>query len=454
MTVRFLTSWNGYSAGDRATLAAATESTLIAGGIAWLDYSQAGLIESLYLSRNPGSSLVRGFLGNCKSVANGAEHTTAIQFALESRARAIRFHVLNPIASAITGCSMKFTFGGAASAAGSSGARAPADGAWKSALVGAASTFQLGEGVDENDVSVTSTDIYDLSTVARTDTGMLPLGWVRFRVPAANANRPAWEYSGLTRWEDEAQCDGRIFRCLTQAVDGVTTLGNFNGSSVSNYECVPIIIETFTDVPTLNIAVFGNSIFEKAGSTGRLGWQDVVKHRISSMAKPVEFATFAIGGVASAVWLKRMQTIFASPMRFDAAMFPAFDTNDVGAPITNASIEAMSRRVRQAVDLCEQYGVLPMVCTGLPANPTGAFAKDYGASDILRRIVNDNWRRNRRVILVDHAAAVEGVMDTDGQVPYADGLSSDALHPNTAAHALLADVTETHARVLAGLNLV
>lgn len=394
---------------------------------------------------------MRGFLGNCKAVANGAEHTTAIQFALEAHAKAIRFSVLNPIAAAITGCSMKFTFGGTAAAAGSSGARAPLDGAWKSALVGAASTFALTAGVDENDVAITSTDIYDLSTVPRADGGALPLGWVRFRVPAANALRPAWEYSGLTRWEDEAQCDGRIFRCTSQAVDGVTTLSNFN-APVSNYECVPIIIETFADVPTLNVAVFGNSIFEKAGSTGRLGWQDMVKHRVSSLSQPIEFATFAIGGTSSAVWLKRMETVLAR-MSFDVAMFPAFDTNDVTAPMTAAQIEAMSGRVRQAVDLCESYGVLPALCTGLPANPAGTFAKDYGSSDILRRIVNDNWRGNRRVIVIDHASAVEGLMDGDGQVPYADGLSDDALHPNNVAHARMADVTEPHVRRLVALNL-
>ena len=348
---------------------------------------------------------------------------------------------------------MKFTFGGAASAAGSSGARAPADGAWKSLLVGGSSTFSIAAGVDDNDVSVTFTDIYDLSTVARTDGGTLPLGWVRLRIPAANANRPAWEYSGLTLWEDEALCDGRIFRCLTQAVDGVTTLSNFNASSASNFECVPIIIEVFTDVPALNIAVFGNSIFEKAGATGRLGWQDMVKHRVSTLSRPVEFATFAIGGTSSAVWLKRMETIFATGMRFDGAMFPCFDTNDVSAPITGAAIEAMNKRIRQAVDLCDKYGIRAMPCTGLPADPVGTFAKDYNASDVLRRIVNDNWRSNRRVILVDHATAVEGPIDGDGQVPYAAGLSSDALHPNTIAHGRLADVTEQHIRQMMALNL-
>lgn len=40
MTVRFLTSWSGYSAGDRATLAGATEAMLIAGGLARADYVQ------------------------------------------------------------------------------------------------------------------------------------------------------------------------------------------------------------------------------------------------------------------------------------------------------------------------------------------------------------------------------------------------------------------------------
>lgn len=40
MTIRFITSWNGYSAGDRATLSAAIEASLISGGIARADYVQ------------------------------------------------------------------------------------------------------------------------------------------------------------------------------------------------------------------------------------------------------------------------------------------------------------------------------------------------------------------------------------------------------------------------------
>jgi hypothetical protein len=40
MTVRFLTSWNGYSAGDRATLSGPTEAALIVCGLARADYEQ------------------------------------------------------------------------------------------------------------------------------------------------------------------------------------------------------------------------------------------------------------------------------------------------------------------------------------------------------------------------------------------------------------------------------
>lgn len=58
MTVRFLTSWNGYSAGDRATLSAANEAALISAGIARADYVQDGASPLYPPNRNDATAVV------------------------------------------------------------------------------------------------------------------------------------------------------------------------------------------------------------------------------------------------------------------------------------------------------------------------------------------------------------------------------------------------------------
>ena len=67
MTIRFLTSWNGYSAGDRATLSAAIETTLISGGIARADYVQDGASPLYPPNRNDAAAVV-GRLLFCASL--------------------------------------------------------------------------------------------------------------------------------------------------------------------------------------------------------------------------------------------------------------------------------------------------------------------------------------------------------------------------------------------------
>ena len=56
MTVRFLTSWNGYSAGDRATLT--NEAALISAGIARADYVQDGASPLYPPNRNDATAVV------------------------------------------------------------------------------------------------------------------------------------------------------------------------------------------------------------------------------------------------------------------------------------------------------------------------------------------------------------------------------------------------------------
>lgn len=420
----------------------------------------ASALPGPYKSRNPGNSLTRAFYGRFSAYPTGGnDHTTHLQCATESPFKAIRFHMFNPVPADITGVRLKFSVNsGEAGAAASNQARAPSGGTWLSAQVNGADTWTMQAGVDENNISVTSTDIYVVDSATRSDsTGFEnPLVWLRGLVPAVNANRPGFYNYGVNSgadWQAESSCAGRIWRPLTQAVDGVTSqLSNLNTSSVIDYTCMPIAIETFVEVPALNVAVFGNSNFDKAGHPSRIGWQDDIKHALSSAKQPVEFATFAVGGSDSDDCYARMARVLGT-QRFDFAVFPGLNVNDLFQPITAANIEKSLANLRRCMDLCSQYGVRPIVATATPANTTGSVAKVYGASDALRRFGNDLVRKTADAVLVDHAKATEGGENDAGQVEFIPGYSGDGAHLDAPGRAAVVAADTDVYRALVSVNL-
>ena len=410
----------------------------------------AAVVEagSKLLSKKLSNVLTKSFIGRYTTVVNGADHTTSFQMALESPYDAVRFIIPNSVTSSIANCKMKITTGGAAGTAGTSGAQAPSDGSWKSVLVGGSATFTLAAGTSVDVPSFTTTDWYDLSSLDRTDGGTLPLLWARIYIPAAAANRPAFNYASLTKWETESEVAGRIFRCRTQAVDGVTTLGNFTlGGSASDYQCVPIIVQYRTRVGGVTVMIVGDSIYEKAGSTSRYGWQDIAQAAVSTPAKPIEFATMAIGGANSTTMAARVNAC-VSVINPDICIVPGYEVNDMSEPMTQAGINLNERNVETTLGYLRAADVVPVLATGLPTNPTADgigsdFPKDYGSSDALRRAMNDRIRAKRGIYVLDFDATLAGVTDGDGQVLYLAGTTDDALHPNNTGHTLLADTDVT-----------
>lgn len=403
--------------------------------------------------------LTKSFIGRYTTVANGADHTTSIQMALESPYDAVRFIIPNSVTSSIANCKMKITTGGAAGTAGTYGAQAPSDGSWKSVLVGGSATFTLAAGTSVDVPSFTVTDWYDLSSATRTDGGTLPLLWARILIPAAAANRPAYNYASFTKWETESEVAGRIFRCRTQAVNGVDTLGNFTtAGSASDYQCVPIIVQYRTRVNGVTVMVAGDSIYEKAGSTSRYGWQDISQAAVSTPSRPVEIATMAIGGSNSTTMAARINACL-SVINPDFCILPGYEVNDMSAPMTQAEINLNERNVETSLGYLRAADVVPSIATGLPTNPvadgTGTdFPKDYGSSDALRRARNERIRAMRGVYVLDFDAVLAGATDGDGQVSFATGTTDDALHPNNTGHDLLADeCVIPFLRGLAAVNL-
>lgn len=386
-------------------------------------------------SRRLGNMLTKGFQGRLNTQATGGNpHTTHIQFALESHYDAVRIIIPNSVTSAITGVTARVSAGGAAGAAGSSTAIAPSDGAWPNVTWAGASSVTLPAGVSIDDASWTVSDWVTVNSLDRTDGGTLPLLHVRVYIPGANANRPSWAASGLTAWETEATVAGRIVRPRTQAVDGVTTLGNFTtGGSVSNYQCVPVYVQYASRVDGITVMVVGDSIDEGAGATSQRGANFLAQAAVSTMSAPVEFCVAAIGGSNSTAWRARLEALI-DKVKPDYVLFPGFEVNDTATPMTTANIKMMRGNIERARSIVASNGAVPIIRTGIPANATGTFAKAWGSSDSMRQMLNAERRGTVKYLLADYDNALAGAVNGSGQIEFGAGYTTDALHPNDAGH--------------------
>jgi hypothetical protein len=392
-------------------------------------------------SRRLGNILTRGFSGSLSTQATGGiPHTTHIQMALEAHFDAVRIIIPNSVTSAISGVTSKFTAAGAASTAGTSGAIAPADGAWKTVTWGGSSSVTLAAGTSANAPSWTVSDWIAARSFERTDGGVQPLLLVRVHVPGTNANRPAWAQASLTAWETEASVAGRIFRPRTQAVDGVSTLGDFKiGGSVSEYTCVPFFVQYASRQLGITVMVIGDSIDDGAGASSRRGWQYLAQAEVSTVGAPVEVVSAAIGGANSAAWRSRVAAAVAA-VQPDYVILPWFEVNDTNVPMTSSHIQAMAGSIGAALSDIREAGAVPILRTGIPVNATGTFAKAFGSSDSLRRDRNSELLAGFPAeLIMDADSSVAGEDDGNGQIEFAAGLTTDALHPNDSGHAAIAE---------------
>lgn len=391
-----------------------------------------------YRLKNPGRILTKGFMGKFNTVANGADHTTLIQTVLESDFDAVRLIIPNAVNAQVTGVRAKVGVGGVLGAAESGSVVAAAGGIWSgNILVSGSSSFNLAAGTSGDAPSWTITDWMNLPSMARTDGGTLPILIVRLFIPAANANRSAYNYADLNLWTTESSVNGRVWRPRTQNVDGVTTLGNFTlAGSVANYGCHPVLIQYASRKTGATVLVIGDSLYEGADASSRHGWQFLASEAASTINFPIEICTLSIGGANSTTWRTRL-TAAISSIKPDIVVMPGFEINDTSTPMTDTQIRTMRGNIAIALAACRENNATPIVGTGIPRNPTGTYGVDFGATDSLRRDLNEYWRAADDVIIVDFDTVMAGETDVDGQTLIADGLTDDALHPNNSGHALM-----------------
>jgi hypothetical protein len=163
---------------------------------------------------------------------------------------------------------------------------------------------------------------------------------------------------------------------------------------------------------------FSMSTAERGVMPIMLGWSGLTMPQISNIAN--DFYDFV---AASGIPAPHM--MYA----------PNASINSMNAPLTAAQMDAqlpLATGIRLRVS---GAGGIPITWTVWPVNPS---VKDFNSTDSFRRAYNDFWRARGNAqsgyIVADFDAAMAGVLDVDGQVNIAVGLTADNIHANAAGY--------------------
>lgn len=372
--------------------------------------------------------------GRLKSVAAGANHTSLVQTVLESHTDWIQIGIINPLSVDITGVKICVAPSTTLGADNSAQTIAPVGGSWVNQTIGGAASGTLAAGVDANSAKITWFDPMAVSTLDRADGGVLPVLLIAAEVPAANANRPAFNHTTTGGWESENNTDGRIWRSRTQSGLFATaaTVSNFTNTAFVG-DCLPILIRY---IPRhgdgMTVYVAGDSVHEGSGaSPDRRGFPHIAACTVSSMTRPIEICQMSIAGATSAQYAARVQSTLAdvSP---DVVLFPAQTPNNVTPPtVTASNIVATNRDIAKIRAACQTVGALPILTTGAPwlalePDPT-TLSEDFGSTISLFNAHMSNVRSGP-IPVVDTEFTVRAGYDADGQSIFATGTTADGLH--------------------------
>lgn len=364
----------------------------------------------------------------------GLNRTYSTGIALEQHFDAVRIGFYNANVTNFAGLKCSVAVGPDASNKTAAGLT------WVGATFSGASTVTQAAG-DAANPPLTWTDWISVQSVARTDGGIFPLLYVQSFVPAAGNNTTVHGTAGsiATITADPA---GRIGWTYSVTGDAVGSTVSSAARDVTHFG----VIQYLARGKVITVAAFGDSI--TAGSSAIRAYQSWSYKACATISDtygiPVQYANCGWAGQTTAQILARL-TYNLQQLTPDVVLLPAFSPNDASPP-TAASIATQRYNMMQAINLCRQYGAVPIIWTGLPKSSTSTTSAWTQAADDLRKALNSS-------VLADYAkfcvtmdlASVIG----DGSSPerirsaalgYPADLSADWLHPNDAGYTAMATV--------------
>ena len=282
--------------------------------------------------------------------------------------------------------------------------------------------------------SVTVSDWMQLSTIARTDGGTLPVVHTRIEVPSANVT--ATKFSPVvadTAWlRDPTLCGGRIFRAMFTDALAVTTKGAFTGTSASP-RWFPFAIQYKSRKRIRTIFPVGDSIAGGVAAAGENYYRSAyfeAQALTSTIAKPIELANFGWSGQTSTQYALRLQDLITAGVLGKGCVVPyhAWTPNDITGTIDATEVTGLRWRAYDAYDRIQTAGGWPILTLGTPANNA---AKAYGSSDSLRIAYNAEIAASG-LPYWDLSTVLSGAVNS-GQIEYSATASTDGLHPKAGA---------------------
>lgn len=303
---------------------------------------------------------------------------------------------------------------------------------------------------------LTVSDVMPIASVARTDGGAYPAIAIRVYL---YTNGAAGNYviqgdgaQSFANWENHPS--GRIWRMRGKAGQfsnsGQSGMTQANSTAENGSPVVGIVY--YARGKVVNVAGFGDSITEGQGTYIGEGFGFPTCQALSRNAAGVAYEWSNLGWSGHSSTSIRQNVIDAiatGGLKFDIGVLSGGSPNDIGTTIAASDIANIRYRYSHALDLLRGAGMVPVLCTWMPSN---AAIKNYGATDSLRRALNDDYRAWARhgAVIADFDAALAGAT-SGGQVQMLAGTTGDNIHPNDAGNALLSALL---AKALRGASTV
>jgi len=406
------------------------------------------------------ATLLSGWGGKVKSVANAADYCTRVFKPLECHTDRARVGIINCVAADLV--NVRVSLGTSdtmpADLASLHGSTTTSGAILSNGALATGSAFTVLAGTSVTKPKITWSEWLDIRTVDRADGGTLPAVRVTIEIPTAgNPNRPAYD-TATTRsgWESQGDLDtapyGRCYKARNGASLGVTTPGSGSSTTWSD-ETIPFIIEYVPRGGTvgLTLCLFGDSTSEGTGAdiTGH-GWLEEARALLSTMAAPVEVCNLAMASATLADVGDRIDAV-ASDLNAELAILQMFSSNGITAPnFTEASTAPTQRRATQRARAALAAAGTAVI--GTPGIPLSASFKDLDAASAA--VLNTHIAAIRGAAgsmpVIDTYGPMMGTTDADGQVSALSSAMADGAHPNTVGHRdlIAPKVVETLAQLL------
>jgi hypothetical protein len=481
MAVIFLTDWNGYDTGERATFSAAEEARLVAARICAVDAPIpsrpiAGLqvtqtasgpalqgsdgiqypVSPAVIARKRTGVFTRSVIGRFAAEAHSAaDRTTNAQFVLAAPFRAVRIGIPNASTTAtMAGIKVCVAPTATVGAAGSDQTIIPSGGAaafvqatFSGASTGSlspATAFSSPAATTSANYTVTWTDWINISALDRSDGGVGFALIVRVLIPgttnqAANTERTIYNTTALDNFADESIVGWRTYRASRRDADAVTnpalffTAGGGFGAWADSHQ--PLIVQYASEVPGCQIACFGNSMAEGVGDVAAPYGNTPIHYAantLHSAALPVEFANFGVGSSNAHNFIAIAEKMLPL-VKPTVAVYSVFDVN---LSMTAANIAVMHGLTGRFIANCRDSGATPAFFTGVPSTPIGTDGstqgKTYSASEDALRIALNAVYVAGGYPVADFATPANGGFMGSGQMKLLQAWSKDGLHLNDA----------------------